>query len=86
METTSTDPTETKRRALMAQINTRPAERAALERQHGQVWDAAELAKDFVVLGFAAPFAVVRRKADHQLGSLLFQHSPRYYFAFQEDQ
>ena len=81
----STDPTESIRRVLVVHINAQTAERADLEVQHGRVWNAAELAIDFEVLRFAAPFAVVKRKADHQLGSVLFQHWPRYYFAFQED-
>ncbi len=29
--------------------------------------------------------SVVRRKADDKLGSFMFQHFPRYYFAFHED-
>ncbi len=83
MQTTLIDPTQATRRALVAQINSRAAERATLEAHYGQVWNPSELAADFEVLGFAAPFVVVKRKADHQLGSLLFQHRPRYYFAFQ---
>jgi hypothetical protein len=38
------------------------------------------------VLGFAAPFVVVRRRTDQKLGSLLFQHHPRLYFDFKADQ
>jgi len=60
--------------------------RSGLEARHGRVWDTVELAQDFEVLGFAAPFVVVRRRADQRLGSLLFQHEPRFYFAFEEDQ
>ena len=85
METTLIDPTLTLRKGLLLEINAEPAERPTLEARHGQVWSALELADDFEIVGFAAPFAVVRRKADHQLGSLLFQHHPRYYFAFKED-
>jgi hypothetical protein len=48
------------------------------------VWNGAELARDFDVLGFVAPLVVVRRKPDGKLGSHLFGHHPRYYFAFQE--
>ena len=48
------------------------------------MWNAAELARDFDVLGFAAPLVVVKRKTDRKLGSILFQHQPRYYFAFEE--
>ena len=58
------------------------AERKRLEAQYGQVWDAAQLAQDFEVLGFMAPYVVVRRKSDGCKGSLEFQHSPRFYFNF----
>ena len=80
-----TDPTEDARRALVADINRQPAERAALVERYGQVWDTSELTNDFEVLEFAAPFVVVKRKTDNKIGSLMFQHHPRFYFAFQED-
>ncbi len=86
MKAISIDPTEGLRRTLAANINHQPAERPALESQYGQVWDAAELARDFEVLGFAAPLVVVRRRADGQVGSLFFQHHPRLYFAYKQDQ
>ncbi len=79
------DPIEDARRVLVAVINGQAAERAALEERYGQVWDTSELANDFEVLDFAAPFVVVRRKADGKLGSLIFQHHHRYYFSLQED-
>lgn len=85
MQTKLNDPAEDIRRALLLEINAEAAERSILECRHGRVWSASELAHDFKVVGFAAPYAVVKRKADHQLGSLLFQHHPRYYFTFQED-
>ena len=81
-----TDPTEPIRRARLAEINSEPGSRAALEAQYGQVWNTEELARDFEVLGFLAPYVVVRRKSDGQMGSLEFQHNPRCYFAFQVDQ
>ena len=48
----------------------------------GQTWDTAQLQEDFIVVGFAAPFVVVRRKSDGQEGTLEFTHSPRVYFDF----
>ena len=85
MATPGTDPTEEARRRLAVEINSQATNRAALEERHGPVWDAVELARDFEVLGFAAPLVVVRRRADQRLGSLLFQHHPRFYFAFEVD-
>lgn len=48
-------------------------------------WNTESLQRDFTVLGFAAPYVIVRRKLDDKLGSLTFTHSPRVYFNWQED-
>lgn len=76
------DATESYRRQRVAEINSKPGSRQALEAVHGQVWDTSELGQDFEVIGFMAPFVVVRRKSDSVKGSLEFQHSPRFYFNF----
>jgi hypothetical protein len=80
-----TDPTESIRRELVNEINREPSERQRLEAKHGQVWSTQELQDDFDVVGFMAPFVVVRRKSDGAKGSLTFQHGPRFYFSFQKD-
>ena len=80
-----TDPTEPIRRQRLVEINAEPGSREALEDQYGQVWDTQELGRDFLVLGFAAPLVVVRRKSDGVRGSLEFQHQPRFYFSFQPE-
>jgi hypothetical protein len=77
------DPTEDIRRNLLAEINAQPGSREYLEAKHGQVWDTAELGRDFIVIGFAAPLVVVKRKSDGLKGSLMFQHHPRFYFGFE---
>lgn len=79
------DETENTRREMVSQINAEPGSRAALEAQHGQVWTTDELGRDFEVEGFMAPFVVVRRRADGVHGSLMFQHTPRFYFNFQPE-
>lgn len=76
------DATENIRRSMVEEINAEPGSREALEAEHGQVWDTAEMQKDFSVMGFGAPFIVVVRKSDNVEGSLTFQHSPRFYFGF----
>ena len=81
-----TDPPEPLRRAQLAHLNATPSGREALEALHGQVWDTAELTRDFEVLGFLAPYVTVRRRSDGLLGSLQFQHRPRFYFRFQPHQ
>lgn len=50
-----------------------------------QSWDTRQLQEDFEVLGFRAPYVIVRRKSDGARGSLQFNHSPRVYFGFVED-
>jgi hypothetical protein len=67
-----------------AEINAKEAERRALEAEYGQVWSTDELTCDFDVEGFCAPCVVVRRKTDNVRGSLFFQHSPRFYWGFEE--
>ena len=78
------DPTEAYRRRRLAELNP-GVDRAELERRHGQVWDLRELAAAFIVIGFAAPLVVVRRKVDGVRGSFEFQNQPRLFFNWQED-
>jgi hypothetical protein len=59
---------------------------ADLAADEGQRWTTAELQRDFQVLGYAAPFVVVRRRADGQVGTLEFVHNPRVYFGFAPDE
>lgn len=65
---------------LYSIINDSQLERAGLEQLHGKAWDRKEIADDFAILGFHPPFAVVRRQADDEIGTLLYQEGPRYYF------
>ena len=78
------DETENIRRGMAAVINNNATERTALEERHGQVWDSDEIREDFDVIGFAAPMMIVSRKSDGKRGSLVFQHSPRFYWGFEE--
>ena len=74
------DDTENLRRQMLA--NGQPA--ADLE-QAEQRWTTAEMARDFTVSGFMAPFVIVTRKSDGAKGTLEFTHSPRFYFNWRED-
>ncbi len=56
-----------------------------LKAEHGRLWTAGEMSKEFEAIGFSAPFIVVRRRSDGVKGTLMFCHSPRYYFSWQED-
>ena len=58
---------------------------ADLAADQGQTWTTAELARDFEVLGFAAPFVVVVRRSDGVTGSLEFTNHPRVYFGWRQD-
>ena len=44
--------------------------------------DFVDRMEDFMVQSFAAPYAIVTRKADGERGTLTFQHNPRFYFDF----
>jgi hypothetical protein len=82
---TPRDETEQFRRARQLELNAFATARAELVERHGQVWNTDELRADFEVLGFLAPFVVVKEKATGQKGSLEFQHSPRFYFNWKAD-
>ena len=75
-----TDSTETARRSMIE--TGQPAKDLAAAEQR---WDTTQLSADFEVIGFMAPFVVVRRKADGVKGSMEFTHSPRVYFNFVAD-
>ena len=81
-ETYTFDSVEEARRNRLEQINTEPGSRESLEAIHGQVWNTAELQRDFIVEGFLAPFVHVHRRDNKDEGSLEFQHQPRFYFNF----
>lgn len=59
--------------------------REELENQFGQVYDTKELQEAFVVHGFLSPFVSVTRKSDGAKGTLIFLHSPRFYFSFEKE-
>jgi hypothetical protein len=75
-----TDETEMMRREMLASGQPQ----RDLE-QAGKRWSTAEMAEEFTVQGFMAPFVVVTRKRDGKVGTLEFTHSPRWYFNFVED-
>lgn len=72
------DPTEYVRRLEQAAIN------SGAVQPEGQTWTTDQLTADFDVIGYAAPYVIVRRKADGKQGSLKFRHSPRIYFDWSE--
>ena len=80
------DITEQLRRVRLAVLNAEPGDRHALEQRHGQVWDGSQMGRDYEVIGFMAPLVVARRKSDGIRGSLEFQHHPRFYFNWRDDQ
>ncbi len=79
----ATDETEAIRKRQLIEINAEPGSREALEAKHVQIWGTSEVRRDYEVLGFMAPYVVVRRKEDGIKGSLMFQHDPRFYFKFE---
>lgn len=49
------------------------------------VYDQDQLRERFEILGFRAPFVVVRERGSGRQGSMIFQNHPRFYFSFQTD-
>jgi len=86
IEAIMTDTMDGIRHQRLIDINAEPGSRTALEAKYGRVWETSELAADFDVLGFLAPYVAVRRKSDGRKGSLEFQHNPRFYFDFVPDE
>ena len=76
---------ESRRRELVEELNSQQRTREDCERDFGKVWDATELQEDFIVEGFLAPFVSVTDKSTGNRGSLMFQHSPRFYFNLRMD-
>ena len=58
--------------------------RKTLSKTFGEtnVWNTAELQRDYKVESFLAPTVTVIRKSDNQKGTLEFTHAPRFYFNF----
>jgi len=81
----SLEEVEMARRQRAIELNSNPGSSPELEARYGRVWSHDELARDFEVIGFAAPYVVVRQRSDGALGSLEFQHHPRFYFNFELD-
>lgn len=77
---------ETARRQRAIELNRTAGSRPQLEARYGHIWAPQELVRDFEVIGFAAPYVVVHRRSDGKMGSLEFQHHPRFYFNFEQDQ
>ena len=76
---TNIDPTEEVRRALIPETPHLVQQELDAGRP---VWDFASVRQDFIITGFLAPFVTATRKSDGQKGTLMFTHSPRFYFSW----
>jgi len=76
------DPTEDTRRSMI-EAGVPEAILVAAVKGDWPVWDTAGLQRDYSVQGFMAPYCLVTRKADGVKGTLMFTHSPRWYFQFE---
>ena len=79
------DPTENIRKQMVAELNSDDATKAELQEKHGRVWTSDEMRKEFEPLSFMAPFIIVCKKDTGERGSLMFTHSPRFYFAWKPE-
>ena len=73
------DPTEGIRRVMVHAIN------SGAVQPEGREWTTDELTEEFEVIGFLAPYVVVRNKATGKKGSMMFRHNPRVYFGWKEE-
>jgi hypothetical protein len=78
------DPTEAARRQMVESGQPYEDARQAMVNDEA-TWTTEELSRDFEVVGFMAPFVVVKRKSDGKKGTLEFTHNPRVYFGWSED-
>ena len=78
------DDTEQVRSEMAADINAEQKDRAQLEAIHGQVWDTKQATAEFKFIGFCMPYVIVKHRVSGKEGTLMFQHMPRFYFAFTE--
>lgn len=78
------DPTEAARREMVAEINKDPETLEEYRAKYGKAWDTKGMQEEFEPIAFMAPFIMVRRKSDGKKGTLMFQHSPRVYWGFEE--
>ena len=78
------DHTEEMRRFAMKEMAKKSASYEKLVAHYGKdnVWTSKQVMKTFEVTSFMAPYCTCVRKSDGQVGSLIFQHSPRFYFNF----
>lgn len=61
------------------------SERECLESEYGRVWDTVQLAQDFDIKAFVAPYVVAVQKSTGKIGTLQYQQDPRFYFSWTED-
>jgi hypothetical protein len=78
------DETEGVRRAMLAGGQPH-RDLAQAEAAAEQTWTTDQLREEFEVIGFMAPFVVVKRLSDGVKGSMEFTHHPRVYFGFKAD-
>ena len=76
---------EIERRMLVSRINRYVNDKEELLEQYNSVWSTDDLRKEFDVYNFQAPFVIARRIATDEIGTLLFQDNPRYYFGWVPD-
>lgn len=72
-------------RMLREVMNRTPCSREELLAVVAEVYNREQVEERYEVLGFRAPFAMVRERSTGQMGTMLFQHEPRFYFSYSRD-
>ena len=76
------DITEARQRQLITEM---PRKLVAELEAGRPVWDHVEAPEVFTFLWFAAPIVGVVKKDTGERGSIMFTHSPRYYFGWEPE-
>lgn len=74
----------TKRKVYKMKINKLkiPLTYEELTTLYKDVWNVEKVREEFDILSFYKSNVIVKRKKDKQLGTLDYQHSPRFYYNF----
>lgn len=73
------------RKEYARKLNAKPRPRADLDRLFQITLDPEQLRENYEVISFFAPFVYVRNKFSNAEDILVFQHSPRFYWQFEQD-
>lgn len=73
---------EMDRQMLIARVDRDKRTKAELLQNYIRVWNQEDLRKEFDTITFQKPFVIARSKRTSEVGTLLYQETPRLYFGW----